>query len=146
MFGISSLISRIPVLILIKETWRTYAETCSCSRRFRKHHLCDVKMCWRWRPKKDWLYLIKVANLRYLKECMICCSTSILKHVSRSLLNVCARTLDLCHCHILRPATFLSKWMNVMMFRATFWEIRDSKTSSRSLHQKITKWPEIQNV
>ena len=40
----------------------------------------------------------------------------------------------------------MNEWMNVMMFNVIFWEIRDSKTSSRSLHQKLTKWAEIQNV
>ena len=35
----------------------------------------------------------------------------------------------------------MNECMNVMMLNVTFWEIRDSKTSSRSLHQK---WEHIQ--
>ena len=32
----------------------------------------------------------------------------------------------------------MNERMNFTMFNFTFWEIRDSKTSSRPLHQKLT--------
>ena len=35
--------------------------------------------------------------------------------------------------------TRINERMNVMMFNVAFWEIRDSKTSSRSLHKKIQR-------